>query len=1452
MDNNFTNLRNTYLYGKANRKNNYFQNYKNSENNIDDPIFTGFTFAIDTIHSPLFYGNYEINDGLAGRIETNLKSVWNEINSNDSYDIQSFVIRDTFDNGKTIGYGLQENTFAEELLYGAADYIYMVDKNVSGGLNSRSDLLNANIEDFIVPNDNTTSTGINSETPSLQTPGVQGNQGVQGVQGNQGNQGNQGEPQKTEQELLIEQKQKELEDAQKELETLGKDPTQELKNNILATCIEYENKIEELYKKYNDKKNKAQNYSDRLRNIQVLTVDSLLNKDGANITLSIFPEFSRLIDDLNKDDKKENIDISPKSISEVKNDKKTKKELASLWLGGEKYYKKIKDESQVLLLSAHMDVEKICEQDKRNYQNILDEYELFDIRDIPDFEDMDPDLYYQLKNVIGFESPSLEDLSEYIQSNPTKYDQQQQTVDRLIQELRDLKGETDTPQETEEETPQETVSGTPTQQEQSNGTPTNEYGTGSSDVPTTVSNLVEFTSGIKELCEKYPYVFLSVSGLDNAYKKYYKVQDSYYGSGDDTISIECLESLDMKVSSTFNKYLNAIYDRQYRRERVPINLRRFNCSIFVHDIRNFREALSRMSSKFGIDLNGDNVQSYIVELALNYLSVVEFKFFECEIVPDETGSIFDSVSNESESDGLRTNFTFKYGNCVINFLPFGDLYANYSGSGISSNTNIQGTIENTFKSTHTDEFDKNLKDLTIDRDTVNKEMTTDLGKIDMSSNHFEHYEGVNYRRYWDRSVLGNVNNDDYNDYIKRDHTTAADDFIRNQYSNMFVNNSVGEIQNASTELDNALHRTILGISASVGAPPMTVADIMGVGYLNNVWNKPHIDIQKDLGNVGSSNINSGNTSSDINYTSPDSTGTTKQIGNIDVNSKMLGKTNDLDQLNPGTIMLNETDEIGDVIDDISNKGKTNEIGDVIDDINPSYITSDLNDVDVNSKLTGFADNIGDVNMSSNMLYTVNNLDKVNMSGNMLDMTNGIGNVDMSGESSDYTNEIGNIDVSGKQIGNTNEIGDVIDNITSSETTDNIGNVDMSGEMKNTTTEIGDVDVKGNSKNKSQNIGNIDVKSTITNITSDLGLYDLSSKTTGITDNIGKYDLSVKSNGKYKDLGKYDMSSPKSNKLTQDLGKQELPTNEIGSITTNLGNYDNTNNTIIKNKFENLGKFDLERKPIDETKDLGQYDLSSNSKNITTNLGKFDLEIKPIDETKELGKFDLSSKSTDTTTDLGKFDLEGKPIDETKNLGQYDLSSKSTSVTTNIGQNDLSVESNGKHMNLGKYDTSSNSTNMTKDLGKLNLSVESNENYKNLGKFDFKKSPTSITTNIGQYDMNNEIVETTKEIDNVNIDSNYIGKTSNLGKFDLERNPIDETKELGKYDSETQSEATTSNLGQYDLSQKQDGETRELGEVNQDTNEGEKTKNIGTMNKSSQNINDKKPKIFSNLGNVFRN
>ena len=174
----------------------------------------------------------------------------------------------------------------------------------------------------------------------------------------------------------------------------------------------------------------------------------------------------------------------------------------------------------------------------------------------------------------------------------------------------------------------------------------------------TVLDMLGFISGMKKMTEEYPYIIQGISGLDTAYKNNYGIKDPYLGSGDEKITLTCLESLDLRVSSMFNRYFNAVYDRQYRRERVPINLRRFNCIVYVHDVRNF---VARMRNE--IEYNR------ILELTDMYYSVIEFRFYDCEIVPEETGNIFSNVSNEEPSEMTKTNFTFTYGNCVVNFVP---------------------------------------------------------------------------------------------------------------------------------------------------------------------------------------------------------------------------------------------------------------------------------------------------------------------------------------------------------------------------------------------------------------------------------------------------------------------------------------------------------------------------------------------------------------------------------------------------------------------------------------------------------------------------------------------------------------------------------------------------------------------------------------------------------------
>ena len=189
----------------------------------------------------------------------------------------------------------------------------------------------------------------------------------------------------------------------------------------------------------------------------------------------------------------------------------------------------------------------------------------------------------------------------------------------------------------------------------------------------TVLDMLGFINGMKKMTIQYPYIIQGVTGLDIAYNKHYGIKDPYLGSGEDKITLTCLESLDLRVSSMFNRYFNAVYDRQYRRERVPVNLRRFNCSIYVHDVRNF-VAKSRFNK------NGEYKVTYnrLLELTDMYFSVIEFRFFDCEIVPEETGNIFNDISNEAPSDMKKTNFTFTYGNCVVNFVPQSEVEAHNS------------------------------------------------------------------------------------------------------------------------------------------------------------------------------------------------------------------------------------------------------------------------------------------------------------------------------------------------------------------------------------------------------------------------------------------------------------------------------------------------------------------------------------------------------------------------------------------------------------------------------------------------------------------------------------------------------------------------------------------------------------------------------------------------------
>ena len=372
------------------------------------------------------------------------------------------------------------------------------------------------------------------------------------------------------------------------------------------------------------------------------------------------------------------------------------------------------------------------------------------------------------------------------------------------------------------------------------------------EVPQTVYDMMGFIRGMYNLTHYYPYVLQSISGLDEAYRKYFDLKDPYQGSGDDKITIDCLEFIDLRVSAMFNKYLNAVYDRQFRRERVPMNLRRFKCSIFVHDIRNFTNSLNS-----DVILAGNDVKK-ITEIALNSLSAIEFKFFDCEIVPEETGGIFDSVTNLPNNDMRTTKFTFKYGNCVINFLPFEDLKKYVLG--VREDKDIVHKPDPTQRydeSNFREDYLKLNDSAIINGKKVNLANENKLydGRYTSDRSRGEDLAG-NFRRWYDKSELGNVNNNDYRDYIRHDSYVAVDDHYKTTIVNDFALNSVGQKNKELTAMDDALRKIVIGISASTGIPVKGVTDALNIKFIDPIINEKDMEglALKEIGNVNNSRI----------------------------------------------------------------------------------------------------------------------------------------------------------------------------------------------------------------------------------------------------------------------------------------------------------------------------------------------------------------------------------------------------------------------------------------------------------------------------------------------------------------------------------------------------------------------------------------------------------------------
>lgn len=922
---------------------------RNSSNNIEDPIFTGFTFDIDRLHSPLFYSvcDQEFTDSLrspggmdtriAKSIEDKLEYVNNVniVGAPNTYEILTVDAKDPFgsDNKRRPGYGLWKNHYIDNVLYGAADYIYMVDKvsigtytddsgvtDLGNGtpnlLDTYSDILNSVINDVNVLFDNdkdnikdSENTKINElvnsmkENPdksvkltgyasevgeeehnmdlsrrrveavrnALISNGIESSRIATAYKGATHQFSSDPDPNRvvtcsidSQESALDMQIQKENDEITEEMEQEHSDNEREYKiaKELYEASIspdsiytqkkkEIEDTEKEIEKAKSDIKDALSSCKDEISSkVDILKKDAMDSSEMKSVESTINNIWSKFIsliegtDDMynnpsgeKKDVPKDNIKVTFKfpTQREFDNEEKSIKDKIDKE-GLDASIKKIvfvtKSKIETINIDALNDkLNKAKEDLKKEEDDIFGTH-----------PDGTPGSEY---------NPAPESLCyKYIQAKNKYENDDKSKKEYRINELNDVKNNLDAINEHQNRGVNRT----------SRNLPSSDYTDPSKrntrelfEIPQTVYDMLGFTKDMEDIINEHPYVFQSITGLEEAYRKYFEVKDPYMGSGDDKISIECLEFLDLRVTSMFNKYFNAAYDRQYRRERVPINLRRFNCSIFVHDIRNFKNSINNLNVKDSGDLYA------IAEFALNYISAIEFKFFDCEIVPSETGGLFESVTNLPSNDARKTKFTFTYGNCVVNFLPFEDLRKYVLDKNIDEIK--PGEIGNY----------QSLKDATANTGWGERNTT--------------YPDDGNFRRWFDKSVLGNVNNNDYRDYIRRDSSVAVDDHYKTTIVNNFALGSLSNKNKELTAMDDVLRRIVVGISASTGIPPKGVVNALDLGFIDPILNEKDksVVITKNLGNVNTSKVIDTNTMEHIGKVvgeEPKETGKTKDLGNV--------------------------------------------------------------------------------------------------------------------------------------------------------------------------------------------------------------------------------------------------------------------------------------------------------------------------------------------------------------------------------------------------------------------------------------------------------------------------------------------------------------------------------------------------------------------------------------------
>lgn len=115
---------------------------------------------------------------------------------------------------------------------------------------------------------------------------------------------------------------------------------------------------------------------------------------------------------------------------------------------------------------------------------------------------------------------------------------------------------------------------------------------GSTSTLLAATNLVMAKIKLKEL-QQAPWYFQSIVGIDSLWKALSRVKE---GDKKAEITINCIDSIQQPLLQFAEYYRKAIYDQQRLSYTLPDNLRTFNMSITLYEIRDIKDDYGRLTN----------------------------------------------------------------------------------------------------------------------------------------------------------------------------------------------------------------------------------------------------------------------------------------------------------------------------------------------------------------------------------------------------------------------------------------------------------------------------------------------------------------------------------------------------------------------------------------------------------------------------------------------------------------------------------------------------------------------------------------------------------------------------------------------------------------------------------------------------------------------------------------